>query len=244
MTALSTDLHAAMPAIVLGDARQPGGQSAPLETSPRAWPWRAAAAVGSAWEWLFGTVSLIGGLALLATIPVLQLLSLGYLLEVSGRVARTGQLRSGPIGVRKAARVGSIVLGVWLFFWPLRFTTSMWTQARLIDPDGPVARQWRLILIVLSVVIVAHVIGACLRGGRLRSFLIPRPILLVKQLLRRDTYGRARDAVWDFATSLHLPYYFWLGLRGFFGAFSGCSSRSACSRLRLRRNCRRALACC
>ncbi len=37
-------------------------------------------------EWIFGTLTLIVALAVLATIPVLQLLSLGYLLEVSGRV--------------------------------------------------------------------------------------------------------------------------------------------------------------
>ena len=117
MTAITTDLHTAMPAILLGGTSEPGGQAAQLEASSRrAWPWRAISAIASAWEWLFGTVSLIGGLALLATIPILQLLSLGYLLEVSGRVARTGRLRSGFIGVRKAARVGSIVLGVWLFF--------------------------------------------------------------------------------------------------------------------------------
>lgn len=217
MTVVSSELHTPLPAIVL-DQPQPAIIQADLVRPQAAWPWRLAAAIGSAWDWLFGIVSLIGGLALLATIPVLQVLSLGYLLEVSGRVARTGRLRDGLIGVRKAGRVGSTVLGVWLFFWPLRLVSSLWTEARLIDADGPVARQWRLILIALSVAIVAHVIGACLRGGRLRSFLIPRPILLVKQLLRRDTYGRVRDAVWDFAASLHLPYYFWLGLRGFFGA--------------------------
>src|SRR5688500_3432033 len=36
-------------------------------------------------EWLFGGLSLLVGLAFLATIPVANLLSLGYLLEVSGR---------------------------------------------------------------------------------------------------------------------------------------------------------------
>lgn len=209
MTAASTalppnaDADNAVQAILLGTSTSAGDQAASLAITPSdSRLWRTLKAIGSAWEWLFGTVSIIGGLALFTTIPVLQLLSLGYLLEVSGRIARTGQLRSGFIGVRKAARVGSILLGVWLFFWPLRFATSMWTQARLIDPTGPVARQWRLILVVLSVVIVAHVVGACLRGGRLRSFLRPRPILLCRQLFRRDVYTRARDAVWNFTVSL------------------------------------------
>jgi hypothetical protein len=33
-------------------------------------------------------------------------------------------------------------------------------------------------------------------------------------------YVQARDAVWNFVTSLRLPYYFWLGLRGFIGALA------------------------
>jgi hypothetical protein len=32
-------------------------------------------------------------------------------------------------------------------------------------------------------------------------------------------YIQARDAVWMFVTSLRLPHYFWLGVRGFAGAF-------------------------
>jgi hypothetical protein len=37
-------------------------------------------------------------------------------------------------------------------------------------------------------------------------------------VLARGAYARARDAVWDFFASLRLPYYFWLGARGFAGA--------------------------
>src|SRR5262245_10938793 len=66
------------------------------------------AALGSAWEWAFGTLSLMFGLAVLAAIPLLQFLSLGYLLEVGGRVGRSGRLRDGFIGARPAARIGSI----------------------------------------------------------------------------------------------------------------------------------------
>ncbi|HKB02845.1 MAG TPA: hypothetical protein VKD90_11540, partial [Gemmataceae bacterium] len=60
--------------------------------------------IGLVIEWLFGFVSLIGGLAVLAAIPVLQFLSLGYLLEAGGRVARSGRFRDGFIGIRTAAR--------------------------------------------------------------------------------------------------------------------------------------------
>ncbi|HND55358.1 MAG TPA: hypothetical protein PLV92_23250, partial [Pirellulaceae bacterium] len=85
----------------------------------RSWPRRIVDAIASAYEWLFGIVSLWVGLAFLATFPVLQFLSLGYLLEVSGRVSRTGRFRDGFVGVRTAARLGSAVLGTWLVLWPL-----------------------------------------------------------------------------------------------------------------------------
>ncbi len=57
------------------------------------------------------------------------------------------------------------------------------------------------------------------RGGRLRSFFWPRPIRLGRELREHGAYARARDAVWNFVRGLRLPYFFWLGLRGFIGGF-------------------------
>ena len=55
-------------------------------------------------------------------------------------------------------------------------------------------------------------------------------------ILAPGAYGRARDAVWDFFVALRLPYYFWLGLRGFLGAVAWLvvpvSLLAASSRLR------------
>lgn len=181
---------------------------------------RVGRAMGSAAEWCFGVLSLIVGLAILATIPILQFLSLGYLLEVSGRIARTDSLASGFIGMRKAARIGTVALGVWLLFWPLRFVSSLWCDARLIGEDIRSTRVLHSVLVALSILLVGHAISACLRGGRLRDFLWPRPIHLVKLLARASTYSRARDSLWDFAAQLRLPYYFWLGVRGFVGALA------------------------
>ncbi len=189
-------------------------------TQPRSFGFvrKTLAAIGSSIEWVFGVVSLIGGLAILATIPIFQLLSLGYLLEVSGRIARTGRLRAGFIGVRKAARVGGVVLAVWALFWPLRLVSSLWFDARLIDPASPAVRNLHTLLVVLSVLVLSHIASACLRDGRLRRFIWPRPIHFVRQLFRRGTYAQARDGLWNFVVSLRLPYYFWLGARGFLGA--------------------------
>jgi len=178
--------------------------------------------IASLFEWFFGVATLIVGLAFLATYPVLQFLSLGYLLEAGGRIARSGRLRDGFIGVRKAARVGSIVLGTWLMLLPLRLVSSLAMSAQLIDPDGPVARRWETALLILTVLIGLHIVIACSRGGKLRHFFWPftNPIWLVRRLWRGGYYTEARDAVWTFVTALRLPYYFWLGLRGFVGTLA------------------------
>jgi hypothetical protein len=174
--------------------------------------WRTTCSV---LEWLFGVASLVVGLAVVATIPLVQMLSLGYLLEVAGRTARTGRIASGFIGVRGAARVGSIVAGAWLWLLPLRLVSTIAANARLIEPGGRVDRGWTIALWALSILIVAHILGACCRGGRLRHFLWPAPIRVLKLVCRRSAYSSARDSVCDFVEQMRIPYYFWLGLRGF-----------------------------
>lgn len=178
-------------------------------------------AVGSAAEWCFGVCTLIVALAVTASIPVVQLLSLGYLLEAGGRIGRSGKFRSGFVGVRKAARVGTLVLGTWVSLLPLRLTSTFWIAARVIDPRSPESRLLGMATFALAAVLAAHILGACARGGRLRHFLIPwnGPWLLF-HIFRRGAYTRARDAVWTFAAGLRLPYYFSLGFRGFVGGFA------------------------
>jgi hypothetical protein len=179
-------------------------------------------AIASTWEWCFGVLTLIVGLSILAATPVLQFLSLGYLLEASGRIARTGRLRDGFIGVRLAARAGSIVLGTWLMLLPLRLIATLAHSARIIDPEGEVARRWNSALLILTVLMGIHIVVAISRGGRLRYFLWPftNPFWLLRRLWRGGYYAEARDAVWDFVSALRLPYYFWLGVRGFAGAMA------------------------
>jgi hypothetical protein len=181
-------------------------------------PWRGLCSVC---EWLFGVACLIVALSILASLPILQFLSLGYLLEASGRVARSGRIRDGFPGVRKAARVGSIVLGTWLMLLPLRLVSSMWVSAQIIDPYGPAARGWRIALTVLASLAALHIAMACARGGKLRYFFWPfNFIWVIRRIWRGGFYSAARDAVWDFVMGMRLPYYFWLGCRGFMGAMA------------------------
>jgi hypothetical protein len=177
--------------------------------------------VGSVLEWLFGFTVLIVGLAALAALPLLQFLSLGYLLEAGGRIARTAKLRDGFIGVRLAARLGGVVLGCWLMLLPVRFVSDLARAAEIIDPNGRVAANWRTALFVLIGLTFVHIVSACARGGKLRYFFWPfNFIWLIRLLLRGGYYTEARDAVWHTVVSLRLPYYFWLGFRGFVGAFA------------------------
>lgn len=195
----------------------------PANRLTRAWRQlqRIVRAITSGLEWLFGAATLTVGLAVLAALPVLQLLSLGYLLEAGGRVARSGRLRDGFIGVRLAARLGGIVVGSWLLLLPVRFLAGLARSAQVIDPGGPVARAWRLGLLLLIAATALHIAAACARGGRLRYFAWPFNVFwLARRVFRGGYYAQARDAVWDTVLSLSLPYYFSLGFRGFVGALA------------------------
>jgi hypothetical protein len=183
---------------------------------------RVARGLCSAAEWLFGLVSLLVGLSTLAALPLVQFLSLGYFLESSARVARTGRLRDGFIGVRRAARIGGLATGIWLATVPAWLIGTLAQSAELIDPGGPSARGWRVVLIVVAGLTLLHVLAACARGGRLRHFLWPfgHPFWLVRRLQEGGLYAEARDGFWAFLAALRLPYYFRLGLVGFLGTLA------------------------
>jgi hypothetical protein len=210
-----------IPTAILVEAPAPAGLPRNPLLLPLQWARRALHAVGSVLEWLFGAGVLLVGLAVLAALPLLQFLSLGYLLEASGRVARTGRLRDGFPGVRLAARLGGIVLGSWVMLLPVRLVADLAQAAQIIDPDSRVAGAWRGGLLVLIGLTALHIGAACARGGRLRYFLWPfNFIWLLRRLLRGGYYAEARDAVWDTFVALRLPYCLGLGLRGFIGALA------------------------
>src|SRR5882757_248026 len=72
----------------------PEGPAAVNEPAPRRGFFRRVRdALASFFEWVFGAIALVIGLAILSATPILQLLSFGYLLESGARVARSGRLR-------------------------------------------------------------------------------------------------------------------------------------------------------
>ena len=183
---------------------------------------RVARGLASGAEWLLGLASLVVGLSTLAALPLVQFLSLGYFLESSARVARTGRLRDGFIGVRTAARIGGAAAAIWLTLVPAWLVGSYARSAELIDPGGPVARNWRIGLVAVSAISLLHIAVSCARGGRLQYFVWPfgHPFWLVRRLRQGGLYSGARDGLWAFAASLRVPYYFRLGLVGFLGTLA------------------------
>ncbi|WP_020472547.1 hypothetical protein [Zavarzinella formosa] len=173
----------------------------------------------SAVNWLFGLASLMVFLAVLAAIPVFQFLSLGYMLEAAARVAKSGRLRDGFIGIRLVGRLGGIVAASWLLVLPIRLTADFARTAEIINPDGQNAATWRFGVYLLAAVTAFHISMAVARGGKLRYFLWPFNFVnVLLRVIRGGAYAEARDATWDLVMSLRLPYYFWIGFRGFIGA--------------------------
>jgi len=164
--------------------------------------------------------SLIVGLAVLSAIPLLNLLSLGYLLHVSGRIATTGKLRAGFAGIRQASLAGSVLLGTWLVSLPPRAIAGFWQDAELVAPGTSVTRNWQWALMILLVLSALHVAWACLRGGRLHHFLWPAPLRLLRWLQADAAIelGPMRRRLLAYLQCLRLPYLFASGLRGLCGA--------------------------
>jgi hypothetical protein len=204
--------------------------SAPPEVADRPKPRRllrrvvggTVRGISSAAEWVFGVISLILGLSILAALPIAQFLTMGYFLESSARVARSGRLRDGVFGVRKAARVGGLIAGIWLALIPLWLAGVYTRSAELIDPGGPIARVWKFVQVFVTGLTLIHIAVASARGGRLRFYLWPfgNPFWLARRLRRGGFYQEARDGLWEFVASLRLPYFFRVGAIGFFGTLA------------------------
>lgn len=218
---LPPPLPAAPPAVPGTDAGAVAGAGAAVVVMQAAVPRRGFwASIASGLDWLFGLVALIALLAACSVLPVLNFLSLGYLLHVSGTVARTGRLRDGFIGVRKASVIGTVAAGTWLVVWPARLVAAFWRDAELVSPGSGVARAWHAGLVALTTVTLLHLAWAGIRGGRLWHFLWPQPLRFKRWLGQPDKFGNLQRMLTDYLLGLRLPFYFWLGLRGFLGALA------------------------
>jgi hypothetical protein len=158
----------------------------------------------------FGVASLVAGLALLASIPLLNILALGYLLESSGRTARTGRFRDGFPGVRQAAILGLLAVSGWLLTLPVRFASGLWTDAALLGETAPSFRFTRILLAAFTVGMAALILLGLIAAG----YLYAR-----NEAPETKGWPRARDGLIALLADLHLPQLFWLGIRGWAGGF-------------------------
>jgi len=157
-------------------------------------------------------------LSVLATIPVLQFLSLGYLLEASGRIVTSQKTRNGFIGISTAARMGSVGLGIILTLLPVRYLSSLWYSSLILNGEATATKVLRFAVFVTGIIALIHISWATHRGGKLRHFVWPAPMKLLHRLKSGGMYDEAADGLAKFYCHLQLPYFFWLGIRGFVGA--------------------------
>lgn len=171
---------------------------------------------------LFGLVSLVLLLAVIAAIPIVNFVALGYLLEAQGRVARTGKLSYALPLLPLAPRLGGIAFGTWFWLLLVRLVADAASDAVTIAPDSVAARAWNAALVLFSSAVGAHLILSLARGGSFWCYF--RPIKNLRWLWQQWRMGgylqRAATAVHDFVRALKLPHHFRLGAIGFLGTFA------------------------
>ncbi len=174
--------------------------------------------IRNAFARLWDTASLLVLLSIVATIPILQFASFGYMLESATRVSRGVPLRRCFPGADVAGKLAVILGCVFLSWLPVWFVADMAYSAELIEQGGQIARQWRIAARIISVIWILWVLWAVFRGGKLRHFLWPAPILAIKSLFQAKVWREAEDKLWDFVVSLKLPRLLWLGFMASIGA--------------------------
>lgn len=145
------------------------------------------------WLWLrsaqaildrcFGFFAWLLGMAILATIPVLQIASLGYLLGISVRVAQTGTISAGFRGIRGTAAIGRAATGLLILLIPAAIIRHLRTSARLLEAPEATSMLGFVLLVYLAFAMV-HWYWACLRGARIYHFLWPAPLAFLRKCWR------------------------------------------------------------
>lgn len=164
------------------------------------WTYRLARFAGS----LFGVAFV---LAWIATVPLVQLLALGFLVEVTHRVIVSGRFRDGIVGREKGWFLFKLLLGVSLSLIPLYLISRMRFDAWLIAPQSPrhtTMLRWESILFVFTIL---HLLGAGLCGAQLRHFLWPLllPYYMGMAVLKRFARWRWISRIIDATVARWFP---------------------------------------
>lgn len=169
----------------------------------------------------FGTGCLVMVLALLAAIPGLNILTLGYLVDPQKRVAESGRLRDGFPMMVLAPRLGVIVFFSLLFLIPIRIQATRVSDAAVIlGATHERVLQMQFNLRILQAIIAVHLMLAIARGGLVGCFL--RPIKNVIWFIRKTFTPRGREemstGIEQVLQVVRPVHHFWIGLKAFFGA--------------------------
>ncbi|MDF1753039.1 MAG: hypothetical protein P1U89_09715 [Verrucomicrobiales bacterium] len=174
------------------------------------------AKLGTFFDYLFGLLVIVLSLAAISAIPIIHFFSLGYLLEASARVARSGRFRDGLIGLKPASRIGKVIVAGWFIFLPIRLLYSYWVDAEILVPQGEAGRFLGGMLLFLSSICVLGMIWAIMRGGKFRHFLWAAPIRFFRWLGEPKQLPRF-SGLSGLQSRFKLFDYFKLGFLGFLG---------------------------
>ncbi len=163
-------------------------------------------------------LSLLVFLAVLSAIPIVQFVSLGYLLMAGSRLAQQRPWRQCLPGHRLAGKLGVFVLIASLLFLPVLFVDDLAETAKVLEPGSPMAARWQLGALAITVAWLVHIGWAALRGGRWWHLIWPAPFKFLARVWRPSTWSKASDSLYEFVDSLQLPKLWWLGARATVGA--------------------------
>ncbi|MBT4693349.1 MAG: hypothetical protein HOB73_08400 [Planctomycetaceae bacterium] len=167
--------------------------------------------------WIFGVGVLVTALALAASLPIVQFVALGYLLEISRRIVKHQKVRAGFWGIQAAARAGSGILGTFLIWLPAYFMSSYYVDATIMLPGSERAAQYGWQTALLIAITSLGTFWAWTRGGLLRHFIWPAPVRFLKEGLNRKIYVTAHNRFWEFVSQFPLRALFVSGFQGFIG---------------------------
>lgn len=159
---------------------------------------------------------LVGVLAAVAAVPLLDFYVLGYFLAAEGRVARGERWRNVLPWVRYAPRIAAIAFGTAIMVVPVVVLADFARDASLIDPAGGSAVTLRVLTRVVAVLTAVHLFFVYARGGSLFSFFRPiKNVRVAMAKIRRGALGgEIAGRLGRAWAAMRLPALFWLGARG------------------------------
>jgi Protein of unknown function (DUF4013) len=177
--------------------------------------------IGGGILWLvqtaFDLASWIILIAILAAVPIVQLLAYGYLLRVSGHLASGGKISGAIPHLRIAGRIGMALCFIFLAALPSQLFAHYESVSTIIDPSSFRATLLRLTALATGLSALVYLLWAWARGGRLVHYLWPQPVRAFREIWRPSFWNAAIDRLWQNAESLEIPSTFWLGTRGALG---------------------------